>query len=322
MVQSLPGPGRDLPPPPLDEGDWLELTEVEAREVAATLPLTARFQLRDRVTPVQRAFLDRHGFLVYSAVATEEEVQRLLEEAEAIQRRLLAEKRSSVFGVPVWMGSDPEGQPFLQRLAFSSEFSEYIRDFVRDPRFEPVRLLVGAEARVGDREKDGVVLNRYLNSAGSLRPGVGWHTDGLRDVFYNWKLPAPQLNVGLHLTRCRAQDGGLRILPGTQHQGLFSLLFRKPYFVWHRPDPAEIAVETWRGDLTVHDGRTWHRVEPNPLTGWPSLRVSMYVPYVTDAYQPKSEDSKPLLYMRVFDAAMRARNWWSRRATGAGTAAR
>jgi hypothetical protein len=295
----------DTPPPPVDESHWLELSEEQARECAAGLPFSSRFQLRDRVTPVQRAFLDIHGFLVFGQVATETEVQRLLSEAQSVQQRLLDEKRDMVFGVPVWMGTDPDGQPFLQRLAFTSEFSEYIREFVRDPRFEPVRLLVGPEARVGDREKDGVVLNRYLNSTGSLRPGVGWHTDGLRDVFYNWRLPGPQLNVGLHLTRCRPEDGGLRILPGTQHQGLLPLLLRKPYFVSHRPDPKEIAVETWRGDLTVHDGRTWHRVEPNPQQGWPSLRVSMYVPYVTDSYQPKSEDSKPLLYMRLFDLAMR-----------------
>lgn len=297
----------DSPPPTIDESGWLAVDAGEARAVAASLPLTARFQLRDRVTPVQHAFLARHGYLVYGLVASEAEVARILEEASAVQARLIEEKRAAVFGVPVWMGTDPDGRPFLQRLAFTSEFSDYIRSFVRDTRFEAVRLLVGEHARVGDREKDGVVLNRYLNHPGSLRPELGWHTDGLRDVFYNWRLPDPQLNVGLHLTRCRPEDGGLRILPGTQNQGLFALLFRKIYFVSHRPDPAEIAVETWPGDLTVHDGRTWHRVEKNPAQGWPSLRVSMYVPYVTDSYQPKSEDSKPLLYMRLFDLIMRTK---------------
>jgi ectoine hydroxylase-related dioxygenase (phytanoyl-CoA dioxygenase family) len=295
----------DLPPPVVDEPESLDPAAAEA--FARSLPLSARFRLRDRVTPAQRAFLDLHGYLVFDRVASEDEVARLTAEAQGVQDKLLAEQKTSVFGVPVWVGKDPDGQPFLQRLAFTSEFSDFVRGFVRDARFEAVRLLVGEEARIGDREKDGVVLNRYVNAPGSLRPGLAWHTDGLRDVFYNGKLPGPQLNVGLHLNRIRPEDGGLRILPGTHRQGWFGLLFRKAYFVDNRPDPREVAVETWPGDLTVHDGRTWHRVEPNRKTGWDSLRVSMYVPYVTDAYQPKDENSRPLLYMRVFDAAMRLR---------------
>ncbi|HHO52394.1 MAG TPA: phytanoyl-CoA dioxygenase [Deltaproteobacteria bacterium] len=298
---------HDVPPEPLDETELLELGPEDAIALAMDLPLDVRFHLGPQVTPIQRAFLDHHGYLVFDRVASEAEVARILDEADQVQARLISEQREAVFGVPIWIGSDPEGEPYLQRLAFTSVFSEFIHEFVRDERFEPVRQLVGEDARVGDREKDGVVLNRYLNHPGSLRPGVGWHTDGLRDVFYNWRMPDPQLNVGLHLHRVRPEQGGLRILPGTHNQGVFSTLFKKPYFVYHRPDPREIAVETWPGDLTVHDGRTWHRVAPNPAEGWPSLRVSMYVPYVTDAYQPKDEHTRPLLYHRLFDVAMRAR---------------
>ncbi len=297
----------DLPPEPLDETGLLDLPVEEARHRAARLPMTTRFRLIDRVTPLQHAFLHVHGYLVYDRVASQEEVERLKAEAQRVQQRLLDEKRTVVNGIPVWFGKDPDGQPFLQRLAFTSLFSEFVHEFVRDARFEPVRLLVGADARIGHREKDGVVLNRYVRAKGSLRPGLGWHTDGLRDVFYNWRLPDPQLNVGLHLDRIRPEDGGLRILPGTHHQGLRGLLFRKPYFVSNKPDPEEVAVETWPGDLTVHDGRTWHRVQASPHTGWRSLRHSMYVPYVTDEYRPKDENTKMLGYMRVFDVAMRVK---------------
>ncbi|MBX2796789.1 MAG: phytanoyl-CoA dioxygenase family protein [Myxococcales bacterium] len=293
-----------------------EVVDDESLEEARGLPLTTRFQLGSRIEPVQHAFLKLHGFLVFDQVATSEEVQLLLDEAERVQQRLLDERREQVFGVPVWVGRDPDGGPFLQRLAFTSVFSDAIHAFVRDPRFEPLRQLVGQDARIGDREKDGVVLNRYINGEGSLRPGVGWHTDGLRDVFYNWRMPLPQLNVGLHLTRVGSEDGGLRILPGTHTQGLFHTLFRKAYFVSQKPDPNEIVVQTEPGDLTVHDGRLWHRVAPSPKEGWDSMRVSMYVPYVTDRYSPKSEDTKPLLYHRVFDAVMRARRRRSERDSG------
>jgi hypothetical protein len=77
------------------------------------------------------------------------------------------------------------------------------------------------------------------------------------------------------------------------------MLFGKAYFVSHAPDPHEVAVETEPGDLTVHDGRLWHRVEASPKEGWGSLRRTMYVPYLTDAYSPKREDSPMPFYHRL-----------------------
>ena len=99
-----------------------------------------------------------------------------------------------------------------------------------------------------------------------MHPKLGWHTDGLRDLFY-LRMPKQMLNVGLHFDRVTAKDGGLRLLPGTHTQGFFSMCFRKRYFVDHSPDPEEIAIETEPGDLTVHDGRLWHRVQLSPYTG-------------------------------------------------------
>jgi hypothetical protein len=52
-----------------------------------------------------------------------------------------------------------------------------------------------------------------------------------------------------------------------------------------------VCVETEPGDLTVHDGRLWHRVARSQYTGRASLRRSMYLPYLTGPYEPKSEDS-------------------------------
>jgi hypothetical protein len=182
---------------------------------------------------------------------------------------------------------------------------------VLDPRFEPIRRMVGAEARVGHDEKDGVVINRYLNVRGSAYPKLGWHTDGLRDLFYG-RLPQAMYNVGLHFDAIRAEDGGLRLIPGSHRQGFWSMALRKPYFIWHRPDPEEIAVETQPGDLTVHDGRLWHRVAVSPRLGWPSLRRSMYVPYQTGPHEPKSDQSGTPFYHHI-GRGLR----WLRRVAGA-----
>jgi phytanoyl-CoA hydroxylase len=294
------------PFPALEEPATLD---ADPRQIAATLPLDTRFELGAQITPVQNAFLDLHGFLVFSQVATSEEVQTLLDEAVRIQDTLHASGQERVNGIPIWFGKGVDGEPFIQRLPFTSLFSDVIHAFVRDPRFEPIRTLIGSNARVGDNEKDGVVLNRYIRTPGSLRPGLGWHTDGLRDLFYG-RMPARMLNVGIHMHRIRPEDGGLRLIPGTHEQGFLSMAFRKPYFVSHGADPNEIAVETWPGDLTLHDGRLWHRVQASPKTGLESYRCSMYVPYLTHAYDPKDENSKTPLYTRIFDRALKLKSWW------------
>jgi ectoine hydroxylase-related dioxygenase (phytanoyl-CoA dioxygenase family) len=265
---------------------------------ADDLPLATRFTLGPAITPAQRAFLRRHGFILFARVATADEVAMLGREIERVEAAWLAERRTHVFGIPLFVGRDHAGRPFIQRLAFASVFSEQIRAFVHDPRFLPILDLVGPGARVGDREKDGVVVNRYLNGPGSVHWRLGWHTDGLRDLFYG-RLPQPMLNVGLHLDRCTRAQGGLRLIPGSHRQGFLSMCFRKPYFVWHRPDPAEHCVETEPGDLTVHDGRLWHRVARSTFSGAASLRRSMYLPYLAGPYEPKSEASPTPVYHKV-----------------------
>ena len=268
-------------------------------------PVTTRFALGEHITDVQKRFLDHYGFLHFERVAKPEELAMLTAELARIQAKWLAETRRFVFGIPLFYGKDPDGQPFLQRFAFTSMFSEPIRQFVRDPRFEPVRALIGADARVGDAEKDGVVVNRYVNVPGSAYPRLGWHTDGLRDIFYG-RLPVQMLNIGLHLDDCAAENGGLRLIPGSHTQGFWDTCFRKLYFISHASDPAEIAVETNAGDLTVHDGRLWHRVAQSSRTGWPSLRRSMYVPYLTGPFEPKSDASRTPPYHHLG----RLMRWW------------
>ena len=136
-------------------------------------PLDTRFQLGATVTPEQQAFLDRHGFLHFSRVAAAGEVAMLAAEMDRIEARWIADRREKVFGIPLFFGRDDGGRPYLQRLAFTSVFSDAIRDFVRDPRFAPILALVGPDARIGDCEKDGVVINRYLNAPGSVHPRLG-----------------------------------------------------------------------------------------------------------------------------------------------------
>lgn len=300
MLAPAPAPEMMKSPPAAQP------TEADRRK-ARSLPLSTRFTLGSVITPVQQAFLDEHGYLVFGGVASKDEVARVLSEIDALQERWLEEGRKEINGIPVFIGKDENSKPFIQRFAFTSLCSQFMYDFVRDERFAPIRSLVGKETRVGDYEKDGLVFNRNLNVPGSAYPRLGWHTDGLRDLFLNREVPGPMLNVGMHFDRIKAEDGGLRIIPGSHRQGFWDMLTRKPYFVSHDRDPDEIAVETEPGDLTVHDGRTWHRVEQSPYVGRRSLRRTMYVPYLTDAWAPKDAASKTPFYHRIGQAIREAR---------------
>jgi len=270
------------------------------------IPLDTRFTIGDEITPLQKAFLERHGFLIFGGFATTQEVNTINAEIDRITQQFLTEDRAEVRGIPLFRGYHYNGGQSIQRLPFTSLYSPAIHEFLDDPRFEPIRNLIGSNTRIGHNEKDGCVVNTYFNTKKSAYPKLGWHTDGLRDLFY-LRMPKQMLNVGIHLSNCPKTNGGLRLLPGTHNQGFLSMCFRKPYFVYHRPDKKEVAVETRAGDLTLHDGRLWHRVQQSPHMGEASFRRSMYIPFLTDAFDPKEESSKTPFYHKLGKALRKLR---------------
>ena len=266
--------------------------------MTVALPIDTRFQLGEQITPEQEAFLEEHGFLHFEGVLSVDEVETIKHELSEVERQWVEEGRTHVYGIPIFWGRRQDGRPFVQRFAFTSLFSQGISKVVKDVRFKALLPLVGEDARIGEAEKDGVVVNRYINEKGSIYKRLGWHTDGLRDLFY-LRMPKKMLNVGLHLDAVGRDKGGLRLIPGSHHQGFFSMCFRKLYFLWHRQDAKEICVVTQPGDLTVHDGRLWHRVARAKMKGEASLRHSIFVPYLTGPVEPKGPDSKTPGYHRL-----------------------
>ncbi|MCB2406600.1 phytanoyl-CoA dioxygenase family protein [Hymenobacter lucidus] len=264
----------------------------------ALLSTYPRFTLQHSLTAEQRDFFRQYGFLHFRGFITPEKVQEILRATEAVQQTWLQEGVEKINGVPIKYGRDVDGSRIVQRFAFASQHSPVLHEFLQDERFRALfPLLEAANERVGENEKDGLVINHYVNVPGSEFSQMGWHTDSLRDVFYGKRI-GPMLNVGVHLDGTPATNGGLRILPGTHHQSLREMIFRKKYFKDNTADPEELAVETEAGDLTVHDGRMWHRVAQSPLVGDVSRRRVMYVPIIAGKYAPKKPDSPTPFYLR------------------------
>jgi phytanoyl-CoA hydroxylase len=261
-------------------------------------PVSTRFRLGDTLTDEQRAFFDVYGFLHFESFISQDEVALLRQDMADVQAQWLSEGREKVNGIPVRYGKDIDGQPMVQRYAFTSRFGKNFHRLVNDARFEPVKSLIGPDCRVGEDEKDGVVVNHYINVEGSSYKQLGWHTDGLRDLFY-LRMPGPMLNVGLYIDDSPLSKGGLRILPGTHKQGFFKMAFGKLYFLDNRTDRDEVCLEARAGDLTIHDGRLWHRVARAQVEGEASRRRIMYVPFLNGPYQPKDESSPTPFYHRL-----------------------
>jgi hypothetical protein len=249
----------------------------------------------DGLTAEQQRFLDEHGYLHFRGFLAPEEVDAILGELREVEQKWIAEGREKARGIPIKYGKDHEGNRYVNRFAFASLYSDKLHQRLAGKKFQALAALLGPGFRLGEDEKDGMVVNHYVNLEGSRYKQLGWHTDGLRDIFLGQK-QRPLWQIGLYLDDSPRTKGGLRLIPGTHKQGLFGQLFRKAHFLDHKPDINEICVEGQRGDLTIHDGRLWHRVARASVTGEASRRRVAYLPFIEGPRHPKTESSPTPLY--------------------------
>ncbi|WP_316793792.1 phytanoyl-CoA dioxygenase family protein [Pedobacter frigoris] len=256
-----------------------------------------KFNLGSTITTEQQEFFNQNGFIHFKNFIKKETVDDIIQASRQVEQEWIANQRVKVNGIPVKYGKDLNGEAIVQRFAFINQHHSLFSELPRDPRFETLLNLIGPGARLGTEEKDGMVLNHYVNGPESKFTQMGWHTDGLRDIFHGQKLN-PMLNVGIHLSTLKPENGGLRVLPGTHKQGIYQMLFRKKYFLDNKADANEIAIIPEAGDLTIHDGRLWHRVAQSSVVGEESRRRVIYLPIIAGRYEPKHENSPTAFYQR------------------------
>jgi len=257
------------------------------------------FRLGPDITAEQTDFFRRFGFILFKDFIKKDRITTILDEITRIESLWIGEGRNKINGIPIRIGEDENGKKIIQRFCFLSDYSKEIQSLVADLKKSPLTAFLNhSDGRISEKERDGIVMNHYLRTDKSSYRKMGWHTDVLRDIFYGQRIQ-PMLNIGIHLDDCPYKNGGLRFLPGSHKQKILSLLFSKKHFIDNRPDPKEYGTDIQAGDLSVHDGRLWHRVQQSPVTGSGSRRRVIYVPIITGRYKPKSEKSKTPLYLKL-----------------------
>lgn len=258
-----------------------------------------RFHLDNELTDEQVAFFNKYGFLHFTNVLQPEEVKAIIDSYKSASKQLIDKNVSEINGVPLFLGYDVDGGKIIHRFPFFSLYSRPMHEFVVNGKIKPLlKLLNGYKPRIAEDEKDGVVFNHYVNAADSKFKQMGWHTDSIRDLFYEGKV-LPMLNIGVYLDDSSEINGGLRILPGTHNQKLFQLLFKKAYFLNAKEDRNEALVSAKAGDIVIHHGHLWHRVGQSPFTGEKSRRRVMYIPAICGKVALKTKTSKTKLYHKL-----------------------
>jgi len=256
------------------------------------------YELGDRITPEQADFLETYGFIRFKRFVPRARARALYESVLEVDEALVASGREVMKGVPLIFGKRDDGTRYVQRIPFASLQSPALHEFIMDPRFRAITDVAGPGFRIGEEERDGMVVNRFRNEPGAKYKRLGWHTDSLRDLFYLEK-PRRYLNVGFYFTDSPLEVGGLRVLPCTHHQPISSMITRKAHFLDDKPDPYELAITAEAGDLTIHDGRIWHRTALATREGDASERCVSYLPLMNGPIKRKDEKSKTPLYFHL-----------------------
>lgn len=256
------------------------------------------FHLEGQLTPEQIDFFEVYGFIRFKQFVPRERANELYQALLELTDELVKKGVDQINGVPLIKGKRDDGSPYFGRIPFASlQHPEFAR-FLRDPRFQAIIDQLAPGSRLGEDERDGLVVNRFRNEPGAKYKNLGWHTDSLRDLAY-FEKPRRYLNVGFSITDSPMKVGGLRVLPCTHNQSIASMLTTKIHFFDMEPDPNELAIETEAGDLTIHDGRIWHRTALAEVTGDASERCVTYLPIMDGPVIKKHEKSPTPVYFHL-----------------------
>jgi phytanoyl-CoA hydroxylase len=132
------------------------------------------FHLSEGVTDTHLAYFRKHGIIQFKNFLDKSALSDIHTEVQQVQELLLRNNIQKVNGIPLKFGTDVDGSPLIQRIAFASQYSNALRELLKDQRLQSLTALLGSYAgRIGENEKDGLVINHYVNAAESQFKQLG-----------------------------------------------------------------------------------------------------------------------------------------------------
>jgi hypothetical protein len=135
------------------------------------------YELGTKLTEEQLELFEEHGAIIFRNFITPEKVAAIIAETQRVEREWLDAGLDKMNGIPLKFGRDVNGKKCIQRLCFLSQHSTLLKGLLADPRLQALTELVRPfEGRIGEDEKDGLVLNNYVRTEESAFSQMGWHT--------------------------------------------------------------------------------------------------------------------------------------------------
>jgi hypothetical protein len=103
----------------------------------------SQFELGDALTAEQLDFFREHGVILFRNFLSPELVQLYISEVSRIEQMWLDEKREKVNGIPLKFGKDDKGKMTIQRLCFTSLYSDSLHQLIHHPIFQIWVLYIG-----------------------------------------------------------------------------------------------------------------------------------------------------------------------------------
>ena len=117
------------------------------------------FTFGSELTQEQKDYFAKYGVIQFKKFIEPETALTFISELNKIEKQWLEEGVEKINGTPLKFGKNEKGEPMIQRMCFTNQYSPVLNEFLHDPRFKTIlQFLAPYEGRVGEDEKDGLVF--------------------------------------------------------------------------------------------------------------------------------------------------------------------
>lgn len=204
------------------------------------------FRFSGSVTQEQRAFYDRHGFVVYRGVFDADDIEVIKADAASLEADTLAGKIPADHRDVVLNPSyDEHGKASLHRLPYFTLYRQKTRELVERRGLDALGPgLLGRPTWRFEDSIDGAVWQMKRRKHSSYN-ALDWHLDFPHD-----HPVSPLVNVGIYLDAATIQNGCLVVVPGSHR------------FPAGRIEPLGLPVVVDSGDVICHANNIFHHSGP------------------------------------------------------------